>query len=55
MVGGGERDIVVGKAADELGDQEVAVVEAEAEDEGVGLLDLGEARGGRDCREEEAL
>lgn len=42
---GGEWGVEVGELAEEFGDKEVAVVEAEVEEEGVGLLDL-EKRGG---------
>ncbi|ONK69582.1 uncharacterized protein A4U43_C05F24480 [Asparagus officinalis] len=51
----GEGDVEVGEAAEELGDEEVAAVEAEAEEGGVGLLDLGEAAGGGDGGGEEGL
>lgn len=55
MVVRGEVDFEVGEAAEEFGDEEVALVEAEVEEEGVGLLYLGEAAGGRDRREEVGL
>lgn len=55
MVVGGEGDSEVEEAAEEFGDEEVALVEAEAQEEGVGLLDLREGGGGRDHREEVVL
>lgn len=50
-----EGDAIIGEAADELGDEEASVVEAKAEERGVGGTEVAGTGGSVDGGDEEGL